>query len=131
MYEIVMGIDGDKKRAKEQVENIVQLPMKNGSIRVTIVHVFADNPRGKSASDVGSVRAAADRLEEADIEVKIRGTGGEPASEILRIAEQTDAKLISVAGRKRSPAEKVIFGSVSEAILLETDLPVIVSGRVE
>lgn len=131
MYEIVMGVDGDEKRAREQAENIVQMPVENGSIRVTVVHVFADNPRGKSANQVSSVREAAGQLEQAGIEVEIRGTGGDPTTEILRIAEQTGAELVSVAGRKRSPSEKVIFGSVSESVLLETDLPVVVSGRID
>lgn len=131
MYEIVMGVDGDEKRAREQAENIVQLPVENGSIRVTVVHVFTDNPRGKSANQVSSVREAVGRLEQAGIEVEIRGTGGDPTAEVLRIAEQTGAELISVAGRKRSPSEKVVFGSVSESVLLETDLPVVVSGRID
>lgn len=129
MYEVVMGVDGSEERAKAQSENITGLPVDKSSIRVTIVHVFADNPRGKSAGQVKSVREAADRLEQAGIEVEIQGSGGNPTVEILGIAEEVGAELISVAGRKRSPSGKAIFGSVSQSILLETDLPVMISGR--
>lgn len=124
-----MGIDADEKRAEAQLENIVELPVDNSSMRVTIVHVFDANPRGQSASQVGAVRDTADGLTEAGIEVEIRGSGGDPAEEILKVADQVDADLISVAGRKRSPSGKAIFGSVSQSILLQTALPVIVSGE--
>ncbi len=129
MYDVVLGIDADEKRAEAQLENIVELPVDNSSMRVTIVHVFDANPRGQSASQVGAVRDTADGLTEAGIEVEIRGSGGDPAEEILKVADQVDADLISVAGRKRSPSGKAIFGSVSQSILLQTALPVIVSGE--
>jgi len=126
-----MGVDGNQERARAQSENVTGLPVDENSIRVTIVHVFADNPRGKSAGQVKSVREAAERLEQAGIEVEIQGSGGDPAAEILGVAEEVDAELISVAGRKRSPSGKVIFGSVSQSILLKTDLPVMISGRAD
>lgn len=129
MYTVIMGIDGEEERAKAQTQNIAELPLDLDSIKVIIVHVFGDNPRGQSASQVKSVRETANQLENIGIEVEIQGTGGDPATEILDIAKRRDANLVSVAGRKRRPSGKAIFGSVSQSILLRTDLPVLVSGR--
>jgi nucleotide-binding universal stress UspA family protein len=129
MYNVVMAIDASEARAKAQADNISKLPLKKDAIKITIVHVFSDNPRGESTSQVSSVRHTADQLQNEGYEVEIRGSGGDPSTEILDIAEEIDADLVSVAGRKRSPSGKAIFGSVSQSILLQTDRPVIISGR--
>jgi len=131
MYNVVMAVDSSEERAKAQVDKITKLPLNKNRIKITIVHVFSDNPRGESTTQVSSVRHTADQLESEGYEVEIRGTGGDPSTEIVDIAEETDADLISVAGRKRSPSGKAIFGSVSQSILLQTDRPVIISGRTE
>lgn len=129
MYNIIMAVDASEERAKAQADKVTKLPLDKDAVKITIVHVFSDNPRGESTSQVGSVRHTADQLENGGYEVEIRGTGGDPSAEILDIAEEIDADLISVAGRKRSPSGKAIFGSVSQSILLQTDRPVIISGR--
>lgn len=129
MFDIVMGIDASEARAKAQADKISKLPFDKDVTRVTIVHVFSNNPRGKSPSQVSSVRHTADRLEDEGYEVKIRGTGGDPSTEILEIATEIDAGLISVAGRKRSSSEKALFGSVSQSLLTQTDRPIIICGR--
>jgi nucleotide-binding universal stress UspA family protein len=128
MYNVVMAIDASEERAKAQADKISKLPLKKDAIKITIVHVFSDNPRGESTSQVSSVRHTADQLQNEGYEVEIRGSGGDPSTEILDIAEEIDADLVSVAGRKRSPSGKAIFGSVSQSILLQTDRPVIISG---
>lgn len=53
------------------------------------------------------------------------GLVGEPSSRINDYAEQNDAGYIVTSGRKRSPVGKVLFGSVTQSILLNSDRPVI------
>ncbi len=55
-------------------------------------------------------------------------SSGDPATEIVSYAGEIEADLISLAGRKRSPAGKAIFGSVSQAVFLNADRPVLLTG---
>lgn len=57
---------------------------------------------------------------------RVVGRVGDASGEILDYADDTDARYIVVGGRKRSPAGKAIFGSVSQSTLLNADRPVVV-----
>jgi len=74
------------------------------------------------------VREARDRLESADVDVQLLEASGNPADEILAYAEEYDVDQICVGGRKRSPAGKALFGSVTQDVILGTGLPVLVCG---
>jgi hypothetical protein len=121
-----MGVDESKERALEQAQDVVSLPGTD-EIAAEIVHGFAENPEGTTIQQVPAVREVKDVLESEDIEVTLREGSGDPASEIVRIADELDADMINVAGRKRTPTGKVIFGSVTQAVILHTDRPVLVS----
>jgi len=71
--------------------------------------------------------AAGTILEAAGIDPVMRREHGEPTEVILSVAEEIDADSIAVSGRKRSPAGKAIFGSVTQSLLLSADRPVIVA----
>jgi nucleotide-binding universal stress UspA family protein len=53
------------------------------------------------------------------------GLVGEPATEIVRHAAETDTTYLVVGGRKRSPTGKAIFGSTTQSILLNAESPVL------
>lgn len=55
------------------------------------------------------------------------GLVGDPADRIVDYAAKQDARYIVVTGRRRSPAGKMIFGSVAQEMLLNADCPVVVS----
>ncbi|MFB6195689.1 MAG: universal stress protein [Haloplanus sp.] len=57
-------------------------------------------------------------------DVRCRGRVGNPVEEVLGEAERTDAKYLVIGGRQRSPAGKVVFGSTTQSILLNADIPV-------
>lgn len=54
------------------------------------------------------------------------GRVGEPGDEILGLADEVDARYIVIGGRKRTPAGKVLFGSITQRIILDTDRPVVI-----
>ncbi|MBV0900270.1 universal stress protein [Haloarcula salina] len=126
MYEIVAGIDKSEDRGRAIAESITEMPLDHGEVRVTLLHDFQDNPEGASVDQVASVRHARKILEEVGIEVVLEESSGEPADAILRLADEQDAEMIVVAGRKRTPTGKVLFGSVTQSVILGTDRPVLV-----
>ena len=126
MPHVVLAVDDDEDRAVLQAERVRDLEFSPESLRVTVLHVFTENREGASVSQFGPAREARDVLEDAGIEVSLDERSGEPEVAITRYAEREEgADLICVAGRKRSPAGKAMFGSVSQSIMLDTDLPVL------
>nr|WP_276298484.1 universal stress protein [Halomicroarcula sp. ZS-22-S1] len=45
---------------------------------------------------------------------------------MLEVADARDANLVVLGGRKRSPAGKALFGSVTQDVILGTDRSVLV-----
>jgi nucleotide-binding universal stress UspA family protein len=132
MYEIVAGIDKSEARGTAIAEAITEIPMDASEVRVTLLHDFEENPEGASVDQVASVRRAREVLEEAGVEVSLEESSGEPADAILRLADEHDADMVVVAGRKRTPTGKVLFGSVTQSVILGTDRSVLVcSGEEE
>jgi nucleotide-binding universal stress UspA family protein len=126
MYTIVMAVDQSEARAAAEADAVADLPRDPSDVHVTILHDFTNNPSGASVTQVSSVRRARDRLEEAGFTVDLAETSGEPAEAIVDTADDLDADMIVLAARKRSPTGKVIFGSVTQAVILDTDRPVLV-----
>lgn len=132
MYTIVSGIDNDKQRAAMQARTITDMPMHADEVEVVLTHSFKDNPSGASIAQVSSVQRAQELLEDAGLEVVLEESGNnDPAAAVLDFADEYEADLIVVAGRKRSPTKKAVFGSVSQEIILSTDRPVLVCGSPE
>lgn len=129
MYHIVMAVDKSEERAIAEAEAVLGLPREPSDIHVTVLHDFTDNPSGASVTQVSSVRRAQDRLEDAGVEVDLMESSGDPAEAIIETADDTDADMIALAARKRTPTGKVLFGSVTQAVLLGTDRPVLVCGE--
>ena len=59
------------------------------------------------------------------VEYETVGLVGNAADEIVAYADDIRARYIVVAPRRRSPAGKVIFGSVAQSILLDAGRPVV------
>ena len=128
MYHAVLAVDENEERAESAAREIANLPGGTDEKRVTLVHVFQDNPSGASATQVASVRAAQDVLEAAGLDVEISEASGDPADVILDVAAEVGADLLVVGGRKRSPAGKALFGSVTQSVILNAERPVMVAG---
>ena len=129
MYRILLAVDDVERRARSCAETVAELPGPPDDKRVSILYSFTENPTGASATRVGSVREARDVLADAGIETEIDESSGDPADTIIDVADRIDADLIALAGRKRSPAGKALFGSVTQSVILNTDRPVLVAGE--
>lgn len=65
-----------------------------------------------------------DSLDEAGIATELRREHDAPSEAILAVADELGVDLIVMSGRKRSGVGKVIFGSVTQGVLLNADVPV-------
>lgn len=129
MYEVLLGLDDNDERAVAQARTVANLPHADEAVRATLLHVFTENPGGASVTQVSSVRRAREHLEEAGVEVAFAEESGDPADRILQVARERDVDMIAVAGRRRSPTGKAVFGSVTQSVVLEADRPVVVCHR--
>ncbi|WP_254768645.1 universal stress protein [Salinilacihabitans rarus] len=126
MYEVLVPIDGNESRALSQAETVAGFPGADASIRAILLHVFEENPSGASVHQIGAVRRAKSVLEERGVEVELAETSGNPPENIVRTADERDVDLLCLAGRKRTPTGKALFGSVTQDVLLSSDRPVVV-----
>lgn len=125
MTEVLLGIDTDETRAITQAETVIDL-FGAENLRAYLLHDFVDNPEGASVLQVDAVQRARERLDGAAAEVELHEGSGDPAESIVATAEELDVDAVCVAGRKRSPAGKMLFGSVSQSVVLNTERPVLV-----
>lgn len=103
------------------------------------LHVLSVITTGDDAPDIGGVsEESEDRMREIATGRATKAAEGvtdefEPAglvgqervTAILRYVDNLDARYLVVGGRKRSPTGKAIFGSVTQSVLLEAELPVL------
>lgn len=82
------------------------------------------HPNFADSQDLDAVDA---ELTELGIDHEIRQLGGpESAAEvILTAAEESDAGLVVIGLRRRSPVGKIISGSTAQAVLLDARCPVL------
>jgi nucleotide-binding universal stress UspA family protein len=69
-----------------------------------------------------TARAQADGV---DLDLRQAPHSVEIADEVLRVAQETDASVIVIGLRKRSPVGKLLMGSSAQRILLDADRPVL------
>ena len=124
MKDVLLGIDQSVDRAVAQAETVLDL-FDDEDIHAYLLHDFVDNPEGASVVQVDSVKRAKEVFEDAGVGVELREGSGDPAESIINYADDLDADAICVAGRKRSPAGKMLFGSVSQSVILNTERPVL------
>ena len=136
MYHVLVPIDADEDRAMTQARYVADLPQAEGGVKATLLFIFGagdDVPeeweKFKSANRIGSVRHAQEYLEDHDVEVEVIDESGDTSEFILREAEERGVDAIVLGGRKRSPAGKALFGSVTQSVILNSDLPVVVTGK--
>lgn len=76
------------------------------------------------AAEHGLVQSVINRLEAAGVDYDIRGAVGDPSEAFLDLASAVDADRIVIGGRRRTPTDKAIFGSVAQTLILDSSCPV-------
>lgn len=135
MYRILLAVDANEERAVSIAEAVAEFPGVPEEVEGVILNVFNEFDAGsvdsKDLYDESefpqSVSAAREVLEREGISVSQRRAHGQPAETIVSFANEIEAEAIALAGRKRTPAGKVIFGSVTQSVLLSADCPVFVT----
>lgn len=64
--------------------------------------------------------------EQKDVTIAVHELSGEPTAQILEFAAEHDSNAIILGVRRRAPVGKVLFGSVVQAVILDSDRPVTV-----
>lgn len=142
MYRVLVPVNGDVTAARRQISAISELPDASTTVEVILYHVFEEIERASDAEGGAyieelhedrdppeSVDAAEALLEEMDIGYETVIEIGDPAEMIITTATERDVDTIVMGGRKRSPIGKVLFGSVTQGVILSSDLPVTVVGN--
>jgi nucleotide-binding universal stress UspA family protein len=61
-----------------------------------------------------------------DVEHEVRQTVGlDVAEELLKVADDVDARLLVIGMRHRTPVGKLLMGSVAQRVLLDSKVPVL------
>jgi nucleotide-binding universal stress UspA family protein len=137
MYRVLVPVDEDVDRALSQARYVTDLPAAAENVEAVLLFVFtgdgddlpAEMQQFKTADRIQSVRRARDHLRDHGVETIVRDDSGDTTDDIIHEAEEHDADAIVLGGRKRSPAGKAIFGSVTQSVILNTDRPVVVTGK--
>ncbi len=87
-------------------------------------HDFDADASAQAEEEMAQVRST---LESSGVTFEIRQLvrGFEPAEDLLSIAEASQAELIVIGLRRRSPVGKLILGSNAQRILLDAHCPVL------
>lgn len=131
-----MPVDDDPKRSVAQAKSVATLPHASESVEALVLYVFTDDDSlgpetdegSRKATDVESVQRATGYLDEHGVEYEVRNDRNDPVEAILDNEVDHDVDVIVMGGRKRSPSGKVLFGSVSHSVLMNTDTPVLLTG---
>lgn len=135
MYRVLVPLDSNRDRKRGQVTALTTMPLDPSETEVVLTHVLTDDAKQapkeiQRAERVDVIKEARATLEDQDFSVTVRSLGSPPKEGILELADKIDADHIVLGGRKRSPTGKMLFGSVTQSIILGTDLPVTVTGGV-
>jgi len=138
---LLLPVDGtDTDRTDDLVETVSSVA-EPGETTIGLLHVFdrerytelreamnvAPDSEVTPATVAGrrtSVRTIRAALEERGFDVAVLGALGDRADGIVREAEDWNADLLVVGGRRRSPTGKAVFGSVAQAVMLNAPCPV-------
>lgn len=107
---------------------IAEAKLRSSTLVVVNSHRGGDSFDGEKAARIDSeMDAVKAKLEASGVEFEIRQLvrGFEPAEDLIGLAESSDAELIVIGLRRRTPVGKLILGSNAQRILLDARCPVL------
>lgn len=107
---------------------VEEVRLRDARLVVVLSHRGGRDLDESEASELEARDAAlVTRLESdgIDFEVRTLVRGFEPAEDLISIAEATDAELIVIGLRRRSPVGKLLLGSNAQRILLDAPCAVL------
>ncbi len=144
MYRVLLTADEKESRVRAQAEAVLEGAADDHVVDVLHVHREVSLPDAEWA--VGgffetyaeemseaireidrlpaSVEVATEVLDDAGIEYAVHETVGTPAEAILDTAVELDSDEIVLGVSKHTPVGKVLFGSVAQAVILNSNRPV-------
>ena len=133
MYQVVLPVDASEERAIAQASATTGLPHAEDSVTATVLRVFDDEETADKTSveQTPAGNALVEALQETGVDIETETRQGDPEVQIVNVAEERDADMIILGGRKRSPLGALVFGSVSQSVILDSERPVAVTGSAE
>ncbi|AFZ74789.1 universal stress protein [Natronobacterium gregoryi] len=146
MYRVLLAADEKESRVRTQAEAVVQRAADDHVVDVLYVHEEVTLPDAEWAvggffetyaeemADAirevdrlpASVEIAIEVLEDAGVEYAVHETVGTPAEAIVETVAEFDSDEVVLGVSKHTPVGKVLFGSVAQAVILDSDRPVTV-----
>lgn len=143
MYRILVPVDDDERRLDRQLDTFRGLPGRD-ELAATVLHVHEEIDTMPDEAGPGMIESinedlttlqgapetlgrARETLSEMGVSVDVVETQGDPVEAIRAVADDVGADAILLATRERSPVGKVVFGSVTQELLLDRERPVIVA----
>jgi len=114
---ILVAIDGSK-HAQKALEYAVQLALKHNA-SVTLINVTQTvypYLKANAAKSIGELIVSKAARQVKELKVDKRVEIGQPAKTILEVAKNENYDLIALGNRGLNPAERFLFGSVSDKV---------------
>jgi nucleotide-binding universal stress UspA family protein len=124
---VVASLRGEAGRSvlDEAVRESVYRGAAGNPAALHVVSFRSDQASSPSLGEQAEAEDIARQLTEAGIEFRVYRAGAEAADQILDLVERTNAELLAISVRRRSPMMKLFLGSVAQQLILEAPCPVL------
>lgn len=98
--------------------------LRGASLMVVCSHRLEEHDPQSHAEEETAIRAVLDSSG-VEFDIRMMDRGFEPAEDLISLAEASEAELIVIGLRRRTPVGKLILGSSAQRVLLDAPCPVL------